>query len=225
MTDKQQAYASLVQKRKTFRFAQLLNPSEIEDGRYDRDHVDLWASWQGNLDALVMLVGKDFGGRDFFLRFKGGCDPNSVTNLNLMKLFSCLNINIGTPQTPEKSAPVFLTNAIIGIVDTDKKGGNRISSVSKLESTKEFLRPLMDIVDPKVIIAMGKEAYECVSIAFDIPRAKSLRQALEEGPTMLPGNKFLFAVFHCGGLGLANRRLHQQVDDWKRIATYMPRSS
>jgi hypothetical protein len=225
MTDKQQAYEALVRKRKAFRFAELLNPSEIKNGQYDCDHVEPWARWQGNLDATIMLVGKDFGGKDFFIRFRGGCDPTSVTNLNLMKLFSCIGVNIGTPLMPEKAAPVFLTNAIVGILESDKKGGNRISSVSKRESAREFLRPLIDIIDPKVIIAMGKEAYECVSDAFEIPHAKSLLQALEEGPTKLPGAKFLFAVFHCGGLGLANRPLSKQLDDWRRIASYMQKSS
>jgi uracil-DNA glycosylase len=221
MIDKQRAYAALVKKRKAFRFVELLNPAEIEGGRFDSDHVELWARWQGNLDAKIMLVGKDFGGKDFFVRFKGGCDPNSVTNLNLMKLFSCLNINIGTPLMPEKNAPIFLTNAIVGIVDSDKKGGNRISSLSMRESTREFLRPLIDIVDPKVVIPMGKEAYYCVFSAFGAPRARSLLQALDESPSELPGSKLLFPVFHCGGLGLANRPLSRQLDDWRRIARYV----
>ena len=172
-----------------------------------------------------MLIGKDFGGRDFFLRFQGGCDPNSVTNLNLMKLFSCININIGTPLMPEKAAPIFFTNTLVGIVNSDKKGGNRISSVSKHESTREFLQPLIDIVDPKVIIAMGKEAYECTSDAFGVPRVKLLLQALNQGPVKLLGSKLLFPVFHCGGLGLANRPLSKQLDDWRRIASYLQKSS
>jgi hypothetical protein len=175
MTEKQQAYRTLVQKRKAFRFAELLNPSEIEGGRYDCDHVELWARWLGNLNAKIMLVGKDFGGKDFYIKFKGGCDPNSVTNLNLIKLFACIGINIGTPSMPDQDVPVFLTNAIIGIVDTARKGGNCISSLSKRESTSEFLRPLIDIVDPRVIIAMGKEAYECVCDAFEVGTRKRSR--------------------------------------------------
>jgi hypothetical protein len=221
MTEKQQAYRTLVQKRKAFRFAELLNPSEIEGGRYDCDHVELWARWLGNLNAKIMLVGKDFGGKDFYIKFKGGCDPNSVTNLNLIKLFACIGINIGTPSMPDQDVPVFLTNAIIGIVDTARKGGNCISSLSKRESTSEFLRPLIDIVDPRVIIAMGKEAYECVCDAFEVGRARSMRQALEKGPVELPNSKLLFPVFHCGGLGVANRPLNKQLEDWSRIACYL----
>ena len=220
-TEKRRAYADLVQRRRAFRFAELLNPSEIEGGRYDGEHVELWARWLGNLDATVMLVGKDFGGKSFFLKFKGGCDPLSVTNRNLIQLFRCLGIDIGTPSAPRHDAPVFLTNAIAGIVDTTCKGGNRISAVSKRESTREFLRPLIDIVAPKVIIAMGKEAYECVFMAFGMPHARPLWKALEEGPVRLPDGKLLCPVFHCGGLGLANRPLCKQLEDWRRIARHL----
>jgi hypothetical protein len=216
MTDKHQAYSSLVQKRKALRFAELLNPSEIENGRYDCDHVEPWARWLGNLDAKMMLVGKDF-----FIKFKGGCDPRSATNLNLIKLFTRMDINIGTPLMPDKDAPVLLTNAIVGILDTDKKGGNRISSLSKRKSKREFLRPLIDIVDPKVIIAIGREACECISNAFGVARPRSMRQTLDQGPVELPGLKLLFPVFHCGGLGLANRPLSKQLEDWGRIACYV----
>jgi hypothetical protein len=217
MINKQQAYFSLVNKRKLFRFTELLNPSEIENGQYDGKHVELWAQWLGCLDAKIMLVGKDFGGLGFFLKFKGKCDPYSVTNQNLMKLFSKLDIDIGTPIEPNKNAPVFLTNCISGIINSSAKGSNRISSVSKKESTKEFLHPLLDIVNPKIVIAMGSEAYECVSNAFQIPRVKTLQQAVEHSPYELPGSKFLYPVFHCGGLGLVNRSFEKQINDWMKI--------
>jgi hypothetical protein len=221
MDEKQQAYKSLVQKRKSFQFAELLNPSEIEGGRYDCDHVELWARWLGNLNSKIMLVGKDFGGKAFFLKYKGGCDPKSVTNLNLIKLFASIGISIGTPSMPEKDAPVFLTNAIFGIIDTDRKGGNRISSLSKSESAREFLRPLISIVEPRVIIAMGKEAYECVCYASRVDHSRSMRLAVENGPVELPNSKLLFPVFHCGGLGVANRPLKKQMEDWRRIASHL----
>ncbi|PKK89175.1 MAG: hypothetical protein CVV64_15305 [Candidatus Wallbacteria bacterium HGW-Wallbacteria-1] len=33
----------------------------------------------------------------------------------------------------------------------------------------------------------------------------------------LYGYKFFYPVFHCGGLGLANRNLIQQIKDWAEI--------
>lgn len=219
MIDKKKEYLKLVQKRKTFQFKELLNPSAIDGGQYDCDHVELWAHWQGNLDAKILLVGKDFGGLRFFREFKGRCDPNSITNKNLMILFKQLNINIGKPFSPNKNAPVFFTNSIFGIIDTKDKGGNRISSAMRQESTTEFLLPLIEIIQPKVIITLGLDAYKSFSDEFIIPKALTLKKLVNLSPLVLPSSKLLFPVFHCGGLGLANRSLKQQTDDWIRIAT------
>jgi hypothetical protein len=221
MTEKEIAYRSLVQKRKSFRFAELLNPSEIEGGRYDCDHVEPWAQWMGNLNAKIMLAGKDFGGKDFFIRFHGQCDPHSVTNRNLTQLFACLGVDVGTPSKPNIDVPVFFTNAIVGIIDTSAKGGNRITSISKNESAREFLRPLIDIVDPRVIIAMGKEAYQGLSVILGFPRSHSMKRLLERSPLTAEGSRLVFPVFHCGSLGLANRPFNEQKDDWKRIRAYL----
>lgn len=221
MTAKQKAYEALVKKRKAYQFDELLNPSEIEEGRYDCDHVEPWAQWLGNLNATIMLVGKDFGGKKFFIEFKGGCNPKGTTNINLITLFKHIGIDTGMPSNPNQKAPVFLTNAIIGIVNTARMGSNRISAPIKRESAREFLRPLIDIVEPRVIITMGKDAYACVCLAFGIDSVKSMQQALEKGPIELPNSKLLFPVFHCGRLGVANRPLNEQMKDWRRIESYL----
>ena len=70
MNPKEKAYLQLVEKRKSFQFEKLLNPSETEDGRFDCDHVESWARWMGNLNAKIMLIGKDFGGKAFSYVFK-----------------------------------------------------------------------------------------------------------------------------------------------------------
>ena len=78
MKRKEAAYRRLVEKRKSFQFEKLLNPSEIEGGRYDCDHVEPWARWVGNLNAKIMLVGKDFGGKAFFYAFKAAATPKAL---------------------------------------------------------------------------------------------------------------------------------------------------
>lgn len=39
---------------------------------------------------------------------------------------------------------------------------------------------------------------------------------LEKSPIIAKG-KFIFPVFHTGGLGLRNRKKELQVEDWERI--------
>lgn len=221
MNPKETAYLRLVEKRKSFQFEKLLNPSEIAGGKFDCDHVELWARWMGNLNAKIMLIGKDFGGKDFFLRFEGGCDPKSTTNLHLIRFFSTLGIDIGTPDKPNHSAPVFFTNSVFGIIDSSAKGGNIIPIRTQKESALEFLRHLIDIVDPLIIIAMGKEAYKGTCLALGLEGFRNLRQAVDSNPTKLTNGRLVFVVYHCGGLGLANRPLASQESDWRRIKAYL----
>jgi hypothetical protein len=221
---KNEAYRMLVEKRKSHSFAELINPSQIEGGRYDCDHVEGWTQWLGNLNAKIMLVGQDFGGTRFFLEFRGRNDPKSKANRNLMQLFSSLGIDIGTPDRPNVLAPVFLTNAIFGLIDSSPKGGYSSSITSRMlhENAKEFLWPLIDIVEPEIIIAMGWKAYEGVCLALKIQRQhKSLGEALASSPLKLASGKLIFPVFHCGGLGLVNRNLQLQLSDWSRIKEYL----
>jgi DNA polymerase len=219
---KNEVYRMLVEKRKSYSFSGLLNPSQIEGGRYDCDQVEAWAQWLGNLNAKIMLVGKDFGGTRFFREFRGGCNPERQTNKNLIQLFSSLGIDIGTPDRPNVSAPVFLTNAIFGLIDSPSKGGNPIKRRMLQENAKEFLRPLIDIVDPEIIIPMGEKAFLGVCLALDIERShQKLRDALAISPLKSASGKLIFPVFHCGGLGLANRSFELQRSDWSRIKAYL----
>jgi len=221
---KNDAYRMLVEKRKSYSFTGLINPSKFEDGKYDCGQVEAWAQWMGNLNAKIMLVGKDFGGTRFFREFRGRCNPESQTNKNLIQLFSSLGINIGTPDRPNISAPVFLTNAIFGLIDSSSKGGNSITPQMLRENAKEFLRPLIDIVDPEIIIAMGKPAYRGVCFALEIERSHqklSIGKALASSPLKSASGKLIFPVYHCGGLGLANRSFELQRSDWKRIKAYL----
>jgi hypothetical protein len=218
---KNEAYRMLVEKRKSHSFAGLINPSKFEAGKYDCDHVEAWAQWLGNLNAKIMLVGKDFGGTGFFRDFCGGCNPESQTNKNLIQLFSSLGINIGTPNRPNVSAPVFLTNAIFGLIDSSSKGGNQIKRQILQENAKEFLRPLIDIVDPKIIIAMGTEAYRGVCFAFGKSPLKNLGDALASSHIEVSG-KLIFPVFHCGAVWRKNNRnLELQQSDWRHIKAYL----
>ena len=215
---KEERYLELVQKRKNFKFSSgLINPAEIDGGRCDCDHVEAWAQWMGNLNAKIMLVGKDFGGSGFLIKFRGKCDPCSVTNKNLIQLFRCLGVDIGNPSRPNHEASVFFTNAIFGVINTPNKGKNPITETMLKESAIEFLGPLIDIVNPKLIIAMGKESYQGLSIALGLPRFKSVDEAQRNSPIISRCSRLIFQVYHCSPLGLANRSPSKQHDDWQQM--------
>lgn len=226
---KQERYLELVQKRKKFKFSEgLLNPAEIYGGMYDCDHVEPWARWQANLDAEVFLIGQDFGGSKFFRDKCGDNDPDSQTNNNLMLLFKQLGIDLGHSNSPNPDASVFLTNAIVGIIAADGKAETKekIKGQWLEESAKEFIKPLLDIVQPRIIIAMSEIAFRCLAhiYPYDIQLKKTftLKNWVEKAPPLYIENKYIFPVYHCtrGSIN-RNRNWEHQCSDWRKIALYL----
>ena len=59
MTDKQHRYVKLVVERKQCKLCEgMENPSRCAGGKFDSDEIGVWTTWQGGLDALVMIVGQ-----------------------------------------------------------------------------------------------------------------------------------------------------------------------
>lgn len=213
--NKQLAYSELVKKRKQYRFESegIVNPHEIENGKYDCDHLNPWALWQNSLDAKILLVGQDWGDDRYFLENRGKDNDKSGTNQNLIKLFAQIGIDIGLPGSP-KDSKVYFTNAVLGI----KKDGmaSKIKSDWYLKTADLFIKPLIDIINPPIIIAMGSAAYFTIAKIYGL-RKKSLSKVVDENPISLNDGKKLFVMYHCSALGTANRKLELQKKDWKKI--------
>lgn len=217
--NKQDRYLKLVKKRKEFDFEELKNPNQINDGEYDTyDVINPWSIWQGNLDAKILLIGQDWGDAKYYIDNKGKDKDSNPTNKNLIELFKSLNIDIGTPSNPNKTSPVFFTNAILGIKD------NGMSSAVKdawiYESTDEFLKPLIEIIEPEIIITLGVSAFKAIKSIYKLKEKSVLKELIHTNPIKVD-NKKIFNFYHCGGLGLANRSLPLQKQDWSIISNYM----
>ena len=215
--NKKEEYAKLVKKRKEYKFTEgLINPSQIEEGKYDKEeHLGPWSVWQGNLDAKIILIGQDWGDINYYIENKGYDTDNNPTNRNLVELFKLIGINVGYPSKPNHFAPVFFTNSILGI---KKDGGmsGKIKSFWARESTQHFLVPLLKIISPSVIITLGSYAYGEIAYLYGLS-ATSLKYLVVSNPVKLNDGKTLYAFFHCGGLGIANRNFLLQCKDWQSI--------
>ena len=67
---KEEQYNALVEKRKACKKCSncgLINPSQIESGKFDSDEIGPWTRWHGNLNADVMIIGQDWGREAEFL--------------------------------------------------------------------------------------------------------------------------------------------------------------
>ncbi len=212
-----EAYDLLVNKRKHFQFSEgLRNPSQIDGGIHDLgNHLGPWSAWQGNLDAKILLIGQDWGDVNYYRDNKGYDTDSNPTCKNLVKLFNAIGIDIGLPSRPNKLAPTFFTNAILGMKESGGMSGKVLTKWVN-ESTENFLIPLLQILQPEIIVTLGTVAYKALAEVYSLP-INPLKVLIQNNPVQLDETINLYAMYHCGGLGLANRPLLTQMLDWQKI--------
>ena len=212
----------------------------------DCDEINLWTYWQGrnHLDAEILLVGQDWGNpwdsscagfREKLSHVGSGPIENymenndSITDNNLKALFQeCLNIDISKP-----CPNVFFTNYILGYREGKISGGYRAAWA---KHDREFFRQLVEIMEPKVILCLGRNVFEAVLMSWGqkpMPRIKRYNDYLDhqDKPQIIKLQNqtevSVFALAHCGAMGTMNRnrgyadaqtdKLTLQKKDWGMI--------
>lgn len=222
MSDKVDAYARLVADRKACRACQprLTNPSVAVGGALDSDRLGPYTRWQGNLDALVVVVGQDFSDVGAFERLGGWPGPSIRTNVTLAQLLTDAGFAVGRPAVGRSEDVLFFTNAVLCL----KRGGMQaaLSANDVRTCGQRFLRPSLDLVGPRAVVTLGAPALNAVLEAYHLPRAKRFLALLNEGVTFdLPGPMRLFPMAHPGSRGQQNRNLTAQRGDWARLARWL----
>ena len=206
--------------------------------------INLWSYWQGSLDAKIILVGQDWGcpydktslpTMTQIQKANNGdvydylSENPSRTDHNLITLFStALNKKITT-----SCDDLFFTNFVLGY-RTHGTSGNYQKEWAEHDSA--FFKELVEIIEPKVILCLGKATFRAVlaSLAPDQkPRIGGYNKYIESSrnpvivTTPSEANIAVFALAHCGVMGTLNRNgkknlgLDQQIADWERIFLYL----
>jgi len=221
---KEDQYRKLVLERKNCSLCKgLTNPAAYDRGRFDSDHIGPWSLWQHNLDADIMIVGQDWGDTEFFKKWSGK-DQNdgNPTNENLLKLLESIGVTIGKPREKQEQK-IFLTNLILCL----KKGGLQAPVFDDWfnSCTRKFFNPLVEIIRPKAILALGKKPTNFISDYYGVyyPRSISLKKLIiQYSPFKLTNQTLLFLLYHCGAGGInRNRSFNEQMNDWKIIKRYL----
>ena len=215
--DKLELYEQLVKKRKNCAKClslNLTNPSACAGGQYDADHIGPWTSWHGDLDADLMIVGQDWGGSDYYIDQKGIETDDNDTNINLQILLASIGYKVALPREPRRPAKLFFTNAVLCLKQGRLTG--RVRSQCFINCGRAFLRPQIELVQPKVVVTLGFSAYKAVVRAFGHRPRTSMRDAVQT--TAVLGRATLVPVYHCGYLGSLSRSLSEQKKDWERVA-------
>lgn len=214
-------YRQLVQARKACRVCVgLTNPSICEGGCFDGDEIGSWSGWQGNLDAEVMVVGQDWGDVRWFVAERGQSTNTSRTNTTLVQLLGEAGIRIGLPRETSGRGTAFFTNAILCLKDGGAQAAVRATWFQNCGV--KFLRPLIELVRPRVVVGLGERAYRGILRAYDLRAGRFSDEVRRKRPVELSAGTFAFAVYHCGARTQnINRSLDVQLRDWRRIGAFL----
>ncbi len=220
--EKIQQYVALVEKRKNDTFfpdEKLLNPSEIENGKFDSEEIGPWSRWHNDLDAKILVIGQDWGDKCFFIENQGRDTDNNPTNKYLTELFKEIGYELGKPTQPETpfKKGLFFSNAILGIKTMEGGMSTPVRQKWIKHTTNHYTRPLIDIIKPEVIITLGAKAYYAMRLIFPKLESGKMNDLVEKHFVVGERKILLFPRYHCGGLGLANRSFDRQKSDWQRV--------
>jgi uracil-DNA glycosylase len=211
-------YPALVAARKSCRICVTRSPGKIRscaEFDFDPELVSLWEQWLGHRSPRLFVVGQDFGNIDYFVRNRARDEPHNKTNDNLQKLLAEAGFRTTDPPARDSETPVFLTNSILCLKDGPMSGPIRSSWVDAC--TDGHLMPLLRLLRPPVVVGMGGHGWRAARRAFALHRAPlSISHAAGSCCAAADGTH-VFAVGHCGPLGLINRAWPLQLADWRRI--------
>jgi len=222
-------YNDLVEKRKAYnlQIEGLINAADIKGNDYDAGHyLEPWAKWHNSSPAQILLVGQDWGGQKYYLNNRGGDNDQNPTCKNLITLFERIKIDVGFPSAPIKEVNLHFTN-IIPFLRTDQMQGslNKILTQTLInEFAIEFTKPLIEIVEPQIIVTLGIAAFRGITSIYEMTTSNNvkLKDIVGHGPVILKEGLLLFPMFHCGSSGVnRNRKLIEQMADWDKIGPYL----
>lgn len=215
---KQIAYSRLIEQRKECRLCcdlGLTNPNACSRDIDDQmGHIGAWTQWQGNLDANLMVVGQDWGGTDYYNEHHGQDEDTNPTNKRLRDLLASIGIHIGLPRQQPQGDVLFFTNAILCL-----RPGRLTGTIKPHwfnNCSKQFLRPQVELVNPKVVVTLGYLAYRSLVKAHDLPPQRRMREAVKQ-VVPLPRGALLVPVYHPGNNGTRSRTFEEQKLDWQRV--------
>lgn len=228
--EKQNLYFDLVKKRKSCRDCMsfgLINQNQVNKGKYDKNEViGAWSLWQGSLEAKILVVGQDWGDIASFERDRGQNGfYKDVTNTNLVRLFKSIGIDVEEPGANIQNPLLFFTNAVLCLKENGMS--TKISQKCYNNCADKFLKEIIEMIRPRIIITLGQKAYECTARVYDVapkPYRPLLNSIMESRqPIDLPAAKnlpeaVLFPAPHCGQYSTNTFiKISDQENLWKVI--------
>jgi uracil-DNA glycosylase len=168
-----------------------------------------------------MLVAKDFADVPTFVDSRGRPNPTVATNRNLVTLFEAAGLPLSLPAE-ESEDRYFFTNVVLCM----KTGGMSASLPAEYvrRCATRFLRRTLEIVQPKVVVALGADPLEGISHAFDLGyEGEPIGPLVDEFRTFeLPWGGKVIPAFHPSRFPGGKRR---SIEHWRRIGREVARAT
>jgi uracil-DNA glycosylase len=163
-----------------------------------------------------MIIGQDWGPVDLFIH-QNGLDKHAYTNRELIELLAHAGIPVDPAPVVRSNSGVFATDAVLCLKRDGPKA--KVSPACFDNCGPQFLPPQIQLVRPKVVVAMGKAAHDATMRAFGLEPA-NFRTAVDspQAVELMPGT-CLIPVYLCTRLIMKTHRSEEQQADGLRITT------
>jgi restriction system protein len=206
--EKEEALRKLAEKRKQTRMCGYPTLADYHCGVYECDYVSPWSISAHNVDAKVMIVGHDWASEKWMCgpvdneSAQRGYSSRFSTNKNL---FDLLDRHFGL-----SFADVYATNAFPFIKKGESQGSIKLTDMQS--AARKFLLPQVEIIQPVIVICLGKATFNAVRAASDLDRTRTLDNAIEF--PFVFRNSEIHAVAHTGSRGMNSRGRERVEEDW-----------
>jgi restriction system protein len=211
---KHERLRALSTKRRADRWPGHACIGDYHDGAYECEFVSPYTKSAGNVDSPILVLLQDWSSDE---RLRGpldadaqrrGLTPTLPANRRLNEL---LRRHFG-----RKLAEVFATNLFPFI----KKGGlsATIPFEDLVRAAHEYALPQIEIVEPRLVVCLGKATFNAIRIACGGRRARNMEEAISS--PFAREACLVWAQAHTGSLGQNNRNrggVNRVEQDWRRM--------
>lgn len=101
-----------------------------------------------------------------------------------------------------------------------------ISLCDLVRAAREYALPQVEIVEPRLVICLGKVTFNALQATCDRPKSKTMEEAIDSPFSV--GFRRIWAQAHTGSLGQNNRNrggVNRVEQDWERMRRQFERGS
>jgi len=207
----------LGRKRQQTQWSGYYNIGDFHNGLYDSEDVSPYNRGAGNNLSEIMVVLQDWASADWLNRpfdielARWGYKPGLPTNRHLATLL-------------QHHFDLILRDAYVTNIFPFVKPGRmsaRIPARDLRAAAEMFTLPEIQIVQPRLVIALGLPAFNTLRSVTGFRRVKTVAEAIDQ--PFIHGDTQIWCQAHTGGLGRANRNrggVDRVNADWARMAAH-----